>query len=183
MAPHRRKGSEHRDQTLPAHWSRVHRRRSLAWCGSPRQRSVPRSDRRQRGSLSIRWIYGHGFNRGRILVEVRVDGQVVLQQDVAEPSRWQRVTFEIPAGTGSSTVSVAVRASERIEKGWKWGRASTVVAKDLVITLARAEQPESSGPRKLGLPPPLERRARHELTHLGSAAHSEIRLDPSSDWS
>ena len=97
------------------------------------ERLVPRRDRPRRGSLALRWVYGHGFNFGRLAVEVRVDGRPVFRTDIAAPSRWQTVSFEIPSGHRSSTVAVAVRASDRIERGWEWGRSSTVVVKDFVI--------------------------------------------------
>jgi hypothetical protein len=43
------------------------------------------------------------------------------------------VKFEVPPGIGNSTVTVAVRTGERVEPGWGWGRASTVIVKDLKI--------------------------------------------------
>lgn len=97
------------------------------------ERTVPRRDRPQRGSLGLRWMYGHGVNLGRITAEVRVDGQPLFRTDVGTPSRWHTVGFEIPPGIGNSTVTIAVRASDRIEPGWAWGRASTVIVKDVTI--------------------------------------------------
>ena len=99
------------------------------------ERIVPRRDRPQRGSLALRWMYGHGFNLGRMTVEVRVDGRVIFHTDIGAPSRWKTAGFEIPAGIGSSTVTVAVRTSDRLrfEPTWSWGRSSTVIVKDFVI--------------------------------------------------
>jgi hypothetical protein len=78
-------------------------------------------------------MYGHGVNLGRIAVEVRVDGRPLFRTDVGTPSRWQTVAFEIPAGPGTSTVTVAVQASDRIERTWAWGRHSTVIVKDVTL--------------------------------------------------
>ena len=97
------------------------------------ERAIPRLDRPQRGSLAVRWTYGHGFNLGRIAVLVQVDGREIFRTDIGTPSRWQRVTFEIPAGVGTSTVTVVTQAGQYVETGWKWGRASTVLVKELVL--------------------------------------------------
>lgn len=80
-----------------------------------------------------RGMYGHGFNLGRITVDVRVDGRVIFGADVGTPSHWRMISFEIPGGIGTSTVAVAVRASDRIESTWSWGRSSTVIVKNFVI--------------------------------------------------
>ena len=98
-------------------------------------RRVPRRNRPQQGSLALRWMYGHGGNFGRIAAEVRVDGRAIFRTDLGAPSRWTIVDFEIPAGIGSSTVTVAVRTTDRLrfESTWSWGRNSTVVVKDFVI--------------------------------------------------
>lgn len=94
------------------------------------ERLVPRLDRLQRGSLALRWMYGHGVNLGRITVEARVDGRVIFRSDVGAPSRWHSVDLEIPRGVGNSTVTVAVRTTDRVEGGWSWGRNSTVIVRD-----------------------------------------------------
>jgi hypothetical protein len=75
-------------------------------------------------------MYGHGVNLGRITVEARVDGRVIFRSDVGAPSRWHSVDFEIPRGVGNSTVTVAVRTTDRVEGGWSWGRNSTVIVRD-----------------------------------------------------
>jgi len=101
------------------------------------ERTVPRLDRPQRGSLAVRAPYGHGFNLGRIAVLIDVDRGEVFRTDVGAPSRWHTVRFEIPPGPGTSTITVAVETGRHVEKGWGWGRASTVLVKDLVLTPAR----------------------------------------------
>ncbi|MGZ5384975.1 MAG: hypothetical protein ACXWH0_13450, partial [Acidimicrobiia bacterium] len=85
------------------------------------------------GDVELRWLYGHGFNAGRINVEVRVDGETIFTRDVASPSRWVRVPFTIPAGTGTALVEVVVVAQPGIEQGWGWGRASTVLVRAVEI--------------------------------------------------
>jgi hypothetical protein len=92
-------------------------------------REVAREQDPLDGSIELRWLYGHGFNAGRINVEVRVDGETIFTRDVASPSRWVRVPFTIPAGTGTALVEVVVVAQPGIEQGWGWGRASTVLVR------------------------------------------------------
>jgi hypothetical protein len=97
-------------------------RKSLSRAGTPRS-----------GHLELRSLYGHGFRSGRILVEVRVDGVVILQRDISERSEWLLVPFTIPAGTGNSIIEVAVVALDGIEVGWDWRGASTVLVRALEI--------------------------------------------------
>jgi hypothetical protein len=94
---------------------------------------VPRTGAARRAVLELRSLYGHGFNRGRLELLVRVDGTVVLRRDVAEPSRWLTVGFPIDPGQGTVRVEVVVRALAGIEPGWEWGRASTVLIRSLVV--------------------------------------------------
>lgn len=97
------------------------------------RRSISRAGTIRSGRLELRSLYGHGFNAGRILVEVRVDGLVILQRDISERSQWLLVPFTIPAGSGNSNIEVAVVALDGIEVGWDWGRASTVLVRALEI--------------------------------------------------
>lgn len=92
---------------------------------------IPRRATPTTGSVEFRWLYGHGFNKGRITVEVRVDGTAVFSRDIATPSRWTTVEFAVPAGPGTSTLDVAIVAQPGIETGWAWGRASTVMVRSL----------------------------------------------------
>jgi hypothetical protein len=87
-----------------------------------------------RGVIEVRSTYGHGFNPGRIRVEVRAGGTVVAEWDLAEPSRWRRVAFEIPPASSTMDLEVAVIASTEIESGWSWGRASTVLIRSVEAT-------------------------------------------------
>lgn len=85
------------------------------------------------GSISLRSLYGHGFNAGRIVVEVQVDDRTVFLRDIAKPSRWFDVPFEVPAGTGPSTIEVAIVAQPGIEPTWAWGRNSTVLIRSMTV--------------------------------------------------
>jgi hypothetical protein len=86
-----------------------------------------------RGVIEVRSTYGHGFNPGRIRVEVRAGGAVVAEWDVAEPSRWRRVGFEIPPGSSTIDLEVAVITSAEIESDWSWGKASTVLVRSVEV--------------------------------------------------
>jgi hypothetical protein len=86
------------------------------------------SDRRN-GSLEFLTLYGRGFNRGRLTVEVRLGDVVLARRDAAEPGGWQTVVFEVPAGEGTVDLVVAVVAEPGIEDGWDWGRASGVLVR------------------------------------------------------
>jgi len=92
-------------------------------------REVTREQDALEGSIELRSLYGHGFNAGRINVEVRVDGKSIFTRDVASPSRWVTVPFSIPAGLGTAVLEVVVAAQPGIEQGWGWGRASTVLVR------------------------------------------------------
>ncbi|MDH3306678.1 MAG: hypothetical protein OEO77_04060 [Acidimicrobiia bacterium] len=94
-------------------------------------RHIPRGSSPAEGSIRLRWLYGHGFNAGRMTVEVVVDGLRVWSTDISASSRWTDVTFTIPAGTDTSTLEVAVVAQPGIESGWAWGRASTVLVDEV----------------------------------------------------
>lgn len=78
-----------------------------------------------RVSVELRSLYGHGFNPGRLEVQVRLDGEILSAWDVAEPSRWRKVDFAVLDSGGK--LEVAVVALEGIESGWAWGEASTVL--------------------------------------------------------
>ena len=86
-----------------------------------------------KGVLEVRSTYGHGFNPGRILVEVSAGGTVVAEWDLAEPSRWRRVSFGIPPGLSTIDLEVAVITSSEIESDWAWGRASTVLVRSVEV--------------------------------------------------
>jgi hypothetical protein len=85
------------------------------------------------GHLDLRWLYGHGFNSGRLRVEVSLEDDILFSTDVSAPSAWTRVPFMAPPGSGDVTVTVSVTALPGIEQGWLWGRASTVLVRELVI--------------------------------------------------
>jgi len=86
-----------------------------------------------RGVIEVRSTYGHGFNPGRVRVEVRAGGALVEAWDLAEPSRWRRVGFDIPPGSPTIELEVAVITSTEIESGWSWGRASTVLVRSVEV--------------------------------------------------
>ncbi len=94
------------------------------------ERAVARGPRARSGSLRIRSMFGHGFHLGRILAEVRVDGQTVFRRDVARRGGSETARFVIPPGTGSSVVAVVLTALPGIEPGWAWGRVSTTLVRD-----------------------------------------------------
>ena len=96
--------------------------------------SVRRNSQPRTAKLELRSLYGHGFNAGRMQMQVRVDGVVVLQRDIAARSRWLTVEIPIPAGEGSTQVEVAVVALPGIESGWAWGRASTVFIRSFEVS-------------------------------------------------
>lgn len=79
--------------------------------------------------IEVRSLYGHGFNPGRLTVEVRLGGEVVERWDIAEPSVWREVTLDIPDPGG--VVEVAVVALPGIEVGWEWGKVSTVLVREI----------------------------------------------------
>ena len=84
-------------------------------------------------TLELRSTYGHGFNAGRMRVEVRVDGLTIESWDLSEPSRWRVVPIDIPAGVTGVDLEVAVVALADIEAGWAWGRASTVLVRSVEV--------------------------------------------------
>jgi hypothetical protein len=92
---------------------------------------IDRGDAPRAGTLRVRWLYGHGFNEGRIDLVVRLDGVALFRTDIAAMNRWVDVGFEVPAGSGTSLLEVAVVALPGIEPGWGWGRASTVLVESV----------------------------------------------------
>ncbi len=84
--------------------------------------------------LEVRSLYGHGFNPGRLDLQVRRDGELILQRDIAEHSRWITVDIPLPADQAAVRIEVAVVARPGIETGWGWGRASTVLIRSLTVT-------------------------------------------------
>ena len=38
------------------------------------------------GHLDLRWLYGHGFNSGRMQVDVSFDGDILFSTDISAPS-------------------------------------------------------------------------------------------------
>jgi hypothetical protein len=82
-----------------------------------------------RASVEVRSLYGHGFNPGRMRVEVTVAGTVVEAWDISEPSRWRRIEFEVPPD--GARLEVRVVAQPPIEAGWAWGTASTTLIRDV----------------------------------------------------
>lgn len=91
------------------------------------RRSFPGGSEPVEHRQRVRSLWGHGFNRGRIRLEVRVDGATVLSRDIGERSRWLDIDYTVPAGDGETVVEIAVVAQSGIEQGWEWGRASTVL--------------------------------------------------------
>jgi len=85
------------------------------------------------GHLDMRWLYGHGFNSGRLRVDVALDNDTLFSTDISAPSAWTRVPFELPPGSNDATLVVSVTALPGIEQGWAWGRASTVLVRELMV--------------------------------------------------
>ena len=85
------------------------------------------------GHLELRWLYGHGFNPGRVRLDVTLDGDIVFSTDISAPSAWTRVPFELPSDTGETTVTISITALPGIEQGWLWGRVSTVLVREMVV--------------------------------------------------
>jgi hypothetical protein len=97
-------------------------------------RPISRAAEPARGHLELRWLYGHGFNEGRLLLTVTVDGTPIFSTDISAPSRWTRVPFELAPGDEAADLRVTVEALPGIEQGWGWGRASTVLVRELAVT-------------------------------------------------
>lgn len=86
-----------------------------------------------RGSVELRWLYGHGVHRGRILAQVLLGEELLFQTDIGEPTRWVRVPFVVPSGGGPATLEVRLYAGDWVDPGWGWGRASTVLVRSLEV--------------------------------------------------
>lgn len=108
------------------------------------ERAVARGARARGGSLRIRTMYGHGFYLGRILAEVRVDGQTVFRRDVATRGGGETVRLVIPSGAGNSVVAVVLTALPGIEPGWDWGRVSTTLVTDFRVDGGTTPAPATS---------------------------------------
>jgi hypothetical protein len=80
-----------------------------------------------RASVEVRSLYGHGFNPGRMRVEVVMAGTVVESWDISEPSRWRRIEIDVPPD--GAMLEVRVVAQPSIEFGWAWGTASTTLVR------------------------------------------------------
>lgn len=96
--------------------------------------TIPPSPQARRATIDIRWLYGHGFNSGRIDVEVVVGDDIVFTTDIAAHSRWTEVRFDVPAGSDPVPLRVSVIAQEGIETGWAWGRVSTVLIRRFEVS-------------------------------------------------
>lgn len=96
-------------------------------------KTIPQASYSQRGSVDLRWLYGHGFNRGRMKVVATLDGVGIFEADIGDPSRWTSVGFDVPAGIGISQLRVEVVARDGIEQGWAWGSASSVLIREFVV--------------------------------------------------
>jgi hypothetical protein len=83
---------------------------------------VPRLPEAQAAVIEMRPTYGHEFNLGRIEVQVRADGFVVMRRDIAARSRWLTVRMTLPAGGGDTRIECR-RGPPGIEADWDWGRA------------------------------------------------------------
>ena len=66
-------------------------------------------------------------------IVVSLDDMVLSTSDIGDPSRWQTVEFDVPAGTSPHQLSVSVVALPGIEAGWGWGTASGVLVRELVV--------------------------------------------------
>jgi hypothetical protein len=95
--------------------------------------TIPPAEEERSGSVDLRGLWGHGFNRGRMSIVVTLDDTVVHESDIGDPSRWTRVDFDIPAGPDPHTLKVSVVALPGIEAGWAWGTASGVLVRELVV--------------------------------------------------
>jgi hypothetical protein len=106
------------------------------------EQRVRRGLRPRRGALRVRAPYGHGFRYGRFAYQVIVDGRVLFQGDIASPSRWHTVRFEVPAQPGRSLITVRLLAGPQVEPGAGWGRASTVLVDRVEIDGAGPAGPD-----------------------------------------
>ena len=95
--------------------------------------TIDPADHARTGSVDLRGLWGHGFNRGRMSIVVTLDDVVVHESDIGDPSRWTRVGFDLPAGTLPHRLSVSVVALADIETGWGWGTASGVLVRELIV--------------------------------------------------
>lgn len=77
--------------------------------------------------VRIRALYGHGFQRGRVRFSAFVDGRRVWEGDIGDPSRWLDVCIPKREDGASTQLLIELVASPSIEKGYGWGRASTVL--------------------------------------------------------
>jgi hypothetical protein len=96
-------------------------------------KTIGPSDQDRSGSVDLRGLWGHGFNRGRMSIVVTLNDTVLSESDIGEPSRWRTVGFDIPAGTEPHQLSVSVVALPGIEAGWGWGTASGVLVREMVV--------------------------------------------------
>ena len=85
------------------------------------------------GSVELRGLWGHGFNRGRMSIQVTLDDTLLFEGDIGDPSRWRSVEFDVPAGAQPHQLSVSVVALDGIEAGWDWGTASGVLVRELAV--------------------------------------------------
>ena len=83
------------------------------------------------GSLELIPLYGRGFNMGRLTVEVRLGDLLIYQEDAAEPGGWRRIDIPLLGGRIAEELSIAVVASETVEPGWGWGRASDLLVRSV----------------------------------------------------
>jgi hypothetical protein len=95
--------------------------------------TIEPSDGARSGSIDVRGLWGHGFNRGRMSIVVTLDDTVLSTSDIGDPSRWRTVEFDLPAGSEPHVLSVSVVALPGIESGWAWGTASGVLVRGLVV--------------------------------------------------
>lgn len=96
-------------------------------------KAIAPADHAQRGSVELRGLWGHGFNRGRMSIVVALDDVILSETDIGDPSRWRRVDFDVPPGAEASQLRVAVVALPGIEPGWGWGTASAVLVREFVV--------------------------------------------------
>lgn len=95
---------------------------------------LPRDGREPvRGSVELRWLYGHGVYQGRIILQVLLDEEVLFETDIGAPTRWVRVPFLVSPGSGPATLEVRLYAGEWVDSGWAWGRASTVLVRSVEL--------------------------------------------------
>lgn len=95
---------------------------------------IARTPDQQVAVVELRSLYGHGFNFGRVEVQVSLDGRIVFSRDLAERSHWLDISVPVEPGDGEARLTVSVTALPAIEPAWAWGPASTVLIRSLQVS-------------------------------------------------